>query len=57
MHLSLSPKMHYLLGVKGRFHEQTEIYKINHRCIQIGRRLVQTYGHRPMHMGAILAAD
>ena len=45
------------ISIKGRFHEQTEIYKINHQCIQISRRVLQTSSHRRMDIGAILADD
>ena len=42
---------------KGLFHGPTEIYKINHRCIQIDRRVLQTIQHRRIDIGAILTAD
>ena len=38
----------HLCRVKQGFHEPTEINKINHQCIQIGRWHLHTYGHRPM---------
>ena len=47
----------FSLRLKGGFHEPTEINKINHRCIQIGRRHLHTNRHRPMDIGAVLAAD
>ena len=31
--------------------------KIDHRCIQIDRWVLETGRHRPMDIGAILAAD
>ena len=43
--------------LKGGFHEPTKMYKINHRCIQIGRQVLQTSRHRRMDIGAVLAAD
>ena len=42
---------------KGGFHETTNINEINHRCIKIGRQVTQTCRHRPMEIGAVLAAD
>ena len=42
---------------KGLFHETTKIYKINHRCIQINRRVMQTSRQRCMDIGAVLADD
>ena len=39
------------------FHKPMEISKIYHRCIQIGRRLLETYRHRLTDIGAVLAAD
>ena len=47
----------FKLHVKRGFHEPTKISKIYHRCIQIGRRLLETYRHRLMVIGAVLAAD
>ena len=41
------------LGQKSLFHETTKLIKINHRCIQIGRQVVETYRHRGMDSGAI----
>ena len=43
--------------VKGRFHGPTEIYKINRRCIQISRQVLQTSRHRRVDIGANLADD
>ena len=43
--------------LKRGFHEPTEINKINHRCIQIGRQVLQTFRHRHMDIGAVLAAN
>ena len=41
----------------GPFFKTTKINQINHRCIQVGRRVLQTSRHRRMDIGAILAAD
>ena len=38
--------------LKWGFHETTKINKIDHRCIQIDRWVLET-----MHIGAVLAAD
>ena len=46
-----------VLSLKGGFHGRTNINEINHRCINIGRQVTQTCRHRPMEIGAVLAAD
>ena len=43
--------------VKGRFHETMNMNEIDHRCIKIGRQVVQTCRHRPTEIGAVLADD
>ena len=43
--------------MKARFHETTNMDKINHRCIQIDRQALQTCRHPPMDIGAVLADD
>ena len=45
------------VSLKGGFHGRTNINEINHRCIKIGRQVTQTCRHRPMEIGAVLAAD
>ena len=47
----------YSFIMRPRFHETTQIDKINHRCIQIDRWVKETCRHQPMDIGAILADD
>ena len=42
--------------VKRGFHETTKVIKIDHRCIQIDLWVLETSRHRPMDIGAVLAA-
>ena len=45
------------IRVKPGFHRPANINEINHRCIKISRQVVQTFRHRQMDIGAILAGD
>ena len=45
------------IRVKREFHETTKVIKIDHLCIQIDPWVLETGRHRPMDIGAILAAD
>ena len=49
--------MRGVLCLKGGFHETTNINEINHRCIKIGRQVIQTCRHRPIEIGAVLVDD
>ena len=59
--LNCYPKFKVILykysRVKRGFHEMTKMNKIDHRCIQIDRWVLETSWHRPMDTCAILAAD
>ena len=46
-----------LPSLKWRFHETTKVNKIDHRCIQIDRSVLETSRPRRMDIGAVLAAD
>ena len=48
---------HVRRKLKRGFHETTKINRIDHRCIQIDPWVLETSRHRPMDIGAILAAD
>ena len=46
-----------LMCLKRGFHETTKVIKIDHRCVQIDTWVLGTGRHRPMDIGAVLAAD
>ena len=50
-------KIAHRAALKRGFHETTKVIEINHRCVQIDRWVLGTGRHRPMDIGAVLAAD
>ena len=50
-HVYLDIAIDWTIWQKARFHDATEIDKINHGCVQFGRWVMQTCRHRPMDIG------